>query len=391
MRSQIKTLTAVGLLLAAALTVAACEKKNEAPQGRAPEVAVVTVKPQKLSLTTELVGRTTSYQVAEVRPQVTGIVLKRLFREGGEVKAGESLYQIDPATYQATLSSAKADLARAEANATTARLKAGRFTELVAINAVSKQDHDDAVAALKQADAAVAASRAAVQQADINLRYTKVVSPISGRIGRSLVTPGALVTANQAASLATVQQLDPIYVDVSQSSTELMKLRRNLAESGIQKEGSTKAKVKLILEDGTAYPLEGTLEFAEVTVDPTTGSVILRALFPNPKHELLPGMYVRAVLGEGVKQDAMLAPQQAVSRDPKGNATTFVVSADNKVEQRMIVTGRSVGDQWLVTEGLNPGDRVVVEGFQRIRPGAPVKAVELEAPSAAAPTAKARK
>lgn len=390
MRTDKKTLTLAGLAIAAALSVSACDQKTAGGQGGAPEVGVVTMKPQKLAVTTELVGRTSPYLIAEVRPQVSGIVLKRLFREGADVKAGESLYQIDPATYQADASTAKAQLAKAEANLATARLKAGRFGELVSVEAVSKQDYDDAVAALKQAEADVAAARAAVERADINLRYTRVTAPISGRIGKSMVTPGALVTANQDAAIATVQQLDPIYVDVTQSSAELLRLRREMADGNIKSAGGKKAKVKLLLEDGTTYGLEGTLEFSDVTVDQGTGTVTLRAIFPNPKHELLPGMYVRAVLSEGVRDDAMLAPQQAVSRDPKGNATALVVSADGKVEQRVIVASRAIGDKWLVTDGLNPGDRVVVDGLFRIRPGVPVKGVELEATSGAAPTARAR-
>lgn len=395
MRSHLKSLTAAGLVLSA-LALSACDDKDAAQQAaapQAPEVAVVTVNPQKVTLTTELVGRTSAYMVSEVRPQVSGIIQKRLFNEGGRVKAGESLYVIDPAPYEADYTAAKAELARAEANTATARARAKRFSDLVSLEAVSRQEYDDAVAALKEAEAAIMAGKASVQRAEINLRYTKVVSPISGRIGRSLVTPGALVTANQPEPIATVQQLDPIYVDVTQSSAELSRLKRSIDSGQVKsakKAADTKAKVRLVLEDGTPYPLEGTIEFADVTVDPSTGSVVIRAIFPNPNNDLLPGMYVRAILGEGVLEDALLAPQQAVSRDPMGNATTLVVGKDGMVQQRTVVADRSINGKWLVSEGLQAGDRVIVEGLQRIIPGAPVSPVELEATTGAVPSMKAQ-
>jgi membrane fusion protein (multidrug efflux system) len=347
---------------------------------------VVTLAPQTLALTTELAGRTQPHQISEVRPQVSGILLKRLFTEGAQVKAGEPLYQIDPATYHAAADQARAALAKAEANVATNRLKAQRYEELAALDAVSKQARDDAVVALKQSEADVAAAHAAVQTAQINVDYTTLTAPISGQIGRSSVTPGALVTANQAAALATIQQLDPIYVDVTQSSADLLRLRRALASGTLKTAGADQARVKLVLEDGTPYPATGTLQFAEVTVDPTSGAVTLRAVFPNPKQTLLAGMYVRAILEEGVRSGALLVPQQAVTRDPRGNGVALVVGADGKVAPRILTIDRAVGDQWLVTAGLAAGDRVIVEGLQKARPGAPVTPVEkTAAPAAAAP------
>jgi membrane fusion protein (multidrug efflux system) len=326
-------------------------------------------------LTTELPGRTSAYLIAEVRPQVGGIIQKRLFTEGSDVKEGEVLYQIDPAVYQATYNSAKAALARAEANLIPIRLKAGRYAELVKINAVSQQDYDDANAALKQAEADVEAGKAAVEIARINLAYTKVTAPISGRIGRSSVTNGALVTASQPAALATIQQLSPIYVDVTQSSAELLRLKQNLASGLLKSNGAAQARVRLILEDGSPYPLQGTLKFSEVTVDQSTGSITLRAIFPNPKHMLLPGMFVRAILEEGVNEHAILVPQRGVTRNPAGNAMVMVVGSEEKVEPRVIKVPRTVGENWLVSEGLKAGDRVILEGLQKARPGTPVKAV----------------
>lgn len=371
------TLTFLMGTLVIYLVLSGCGEKGGPAAGPAapPEVGVVVIQPQRVSLTTELAGRTSAYLVAEVRPQVSGIIQKRLFTEGADVKEGELLYQIDPSTYQAAYNSAKAALSRAEANLGPARLKAERYQELVKINAVSQQDFDDANAAFKQAEADVEAAKAAVDLAGINLAYTKVTAPISGRIGRSSVTDGALVTANQPAALATVQQLNTVYVDVTQSSTELLRLRQNLASGLLKSNGATQAQVKLLLEDGSTYPLPGTLKFSEVTVDRSTGSITLRAVFPNPKQTLLPGMFVRAILTEGVSERAILVPQRGVTRDQSGNAMVMIVGSKEKVEPRVIKVVRTVGENWLVSEGLKAGDRVILEGIQRARPGTPVKAV----------------
>jgi membrane fusion protein (multidrug efflux system) len=354
-----------------------CGKKQPGgpPQAGTPEVGVVTVQPERVMLTAELPGRTSAYLIAEVRPQVGGIIQERLFTEGSDVKAGEVLYQIDPAVYQAAYNSAKAALARAEANLTPIRLKAGRYAELVKMNAVSQQEYDDASAALMQAEADAEAGKAAVETARINLAYTKVIAPISGRIGRSSVTNGALVTASQPAALATIQQLSPIYVDVTQSSAELLRLKQNVANGLLKSNGAAQAKVRLLLEDGSPYPLPGTLKFSEVAVDHSTGSITLRAIFPNPKHMLLPGMFVRAILEEGVNDHAILVPQRGVTRNPSGNAMVMVVGSEEKVEPRVIKVIRTVGENWLVSEGLKAGDRVILEGLQKARPGTPVKAV----------------
>lgn len=376
-----------GGIVLAALVLAGCGKQqaNAAMGAGGPvPVGVVEIKSEPVAITTELSGRTSPYMVADVRPQVTGIVQKRLFTEGGDIRAGAVLYQIDPATYQASYDSAKAALAKSEATLLSARLKAERYKDLVAIKAVSQQDYDDANAAFKQAEAAVAADKATLEAASINVAYTRVSSPISGRIGRSSVTQGALVTANQTTALATVQQLDPIYVDVTQSSTALLRLKRQLADGRLKRAGADQAKVKLILEDGSAYPQEGKLAFSDVTVDASTGSVTLRAVFPNPKHDLLPGMYVRAVLEEGVREQGILVPQQAVSRDNAGNAIAMIVNAEGKVEARKLTTDRTVGDKWLVSSGLQAGDKVIVDGLQKIRPGAAVSPVPADAASAPA-------
>jgi membrane fusion protein (multidrug efflux system) len=315
---------------------------------------------------------------------VSGIIKKRLFTEGSDVKAGQVLYQIDPATYQAAFASAKASEARVEASLVSVRLTEGRYRDLVKIKAVSQQDYDNASAALKQVEADLAFAKAAVETARINLAYTKVTAPISGRIGRSTVTDGALVTANQPTALATLQQLDSMYVDVTQSTAELLKLKQNLA-NGVMKKSSS-AQVKLLLEDGSAYPLTGILKFSEVTVDQSTGSVTLRAVFPNPKQTLLPGMFVRAILEEGVDAQAILVPQRGVTRTPKGDAMVMVVGAEDKVEPRPIKVIRTVGDKWLVSEGLKAGDRVILEGLQKARPGTQVKAVPFGSAPATAPT-----
>ena len=381
------TLTAA--ILAAAM-LAACGKPPGGPppaQGT-PEVGVIKVEAQQVVFSTELPGRTVPFLIADVRPQVNGIIMARKFREGSEVKAGEALYQIDPAIYKATHDSNIAALAKVQASLKTTRLKADRYKELSEIQAVSKQDYDDADASLGQGEADVAAAKANVETSKINLAYTRVTAPISGRIGKSGVTAGALVTASQATALATIQQLDPIYVDVTQPSAAMLRLKQAMASGELQKSGANAAKVRLMLEDGSAYPIEGTLEFSDVTVDQDTGAITLRAVFPNPKADLLPGMYVRAVLQEGVKEQGLLIPQQAVSRDSTGKPTVYVVGADNKLELRPIETDRAVGDKWLVRSGLQAGEQLAVDGLQRASPGAEVKVVPWapKAQAAAAPT-----
>jgi membrane fusion protein (multidrug efflux system) len=341
-----------------------------------PVVGVVTVQPQRLAITTELPGRTTPFLVSDVRPQVGGIVKVRKFREGGDVKAGEALYQIDPATYKASYDSNVAALAKAEASLRSTRLRAERYKELVAIKAVSQQDYDDAAASLAQGEADVASARANVETSRINLAYARIDAPISGRIGKSAVTPGALVTANQATALATIQQLDPIFVDVTQPSAAMLQLRQAMARGDLQKSSTNAAKVRLLLEDGSTYPLEGKLEFSDVTVDQNTGAITLRAVFPNPNADLLPGMYVRAVLQEGVKERALLVPQQAVSRDSTGKPMAYVVDAQHKLQRRLLESERAIDDQWLVKSGLQAGDQLVVDGQQRVAPGVEVKTVQ---------------
>lgn len=369
------------LLLAGSLLLGSCDRgKQSAPPPPMAEVSVMTVQPEKAVLTTELPGRTSAYRVAEIRPQVNGLIQKRLFTEGSDVEAGQTLYQIDPAPFQAALANATASLHRAEANLTAVRLRAERFAELLAQRAVSQQDYDDADAALKQAMAEVEYGKAMVETARINLGYTRVTAPISGRIGKSTVTDGALVTAYQPIALATIQQLDPIYVDVPESTTDRLRLRRRLGQSRLDQDGTKENKVKLILEDDTTYPLEGTLKFRDVSVDPTTGSVTLRMVFPNPESVLLPGMFVRTVLQEGVNEKAILILQQSVSRDPKGNPFVLIVDAEGKVQLRPLTLDRAIGDRWLVSSGLAPGDRVIVEGMQKVRPGFSVKAVPFEKP-----------
>jgi membrane fusion protein, multidrug efflux system len=377
-------------VLTVAVASAGCGRARPAPRPGPVEVSTVALRSERVVLTTELPGRTAAYLMADVRPQVNGIIQQRLFVEGSEVKAGSLLYQIDPAPYKAAFEQAKAALAVAEANLPPARSRAERLKGLVEIHAVGQQDYDDAAAGLLRAEAGVTSARAAVESARINLGYTPLKAPISGRTGKSSVTPGALVTAYQPTPLVTIQQLDPIYVDVTQSSADLLRLRRNLESGQLKRAGSGESKVKLVLEDGTPYPHEGRLQFRDVTVEPTTGSVVLRMVFPNPDSTLLPGMFVRAVVGEGVNEKAILAPQQGVTRDPKGNASALVVGADGKVESREITVGRAVGDRWLVTGGLAEGDQVIVEGLQKIRPGVPVKAVPFGAkPAGAAPTSSA--
>ncbi|MDP1927056.1 MAG: efflux RND transporter periplasmic adaptor subunit [Thiobacillus sp.] len=382
----------LGFALAGVLMLSACDgdQKNAdaGAQPPPPAVTVLTVQPESVAVTAELPGRTVPYLVAELRPQVTGIVKARLFKEGSEVKAGQVLYRLDQATYQAAYDSARASQERAAANLEAARLKAGRYADLVKIEAVSAQANDEAQAGQKQAQADVGVAKAALDKARVDLDFTRVISPIAGRIGRSTVTAGALVTANQTAALATVQQLDPIYVDLTQSSAELLKLKRALDSGKLARTGGNTVPVQLVLEDGSAYGAGGKLEFSEVTVDPTTGSVTLRAVFPNPKGELLPGMYVRARLTQGMNRDAMLVPHAAVSRDPKGNATVMVVNAESKAEARIVKAGQSIDDKWVVTEGLVAGDRVIVEGLQKVKPGAPVQVQVQAAAAGPAPAAK---
>lgn len=363
------------LCMLLSLALFACEDGSKAGPGGASglrEVAVVTLQPRREVYTTELAGRIASFQVAEVRPQVSGILQKRLFTEGSDVRAGQALYQIDPATYEAALESAEAALLKAEANVAPARLKAERFRELLSIKAVSKQEYDDAHAAFKQAEAEVAVNRAAVKTARIQLEYTKVRSPISGRIGKSAFTPGALVTANQAQALTSVRQLDPVYVDITQSSQDVLRLRTKFAKGELRK-AAERAVVRLRLENGALYPHEGTFQFTDVSVDESTGTVSLRALFPNPDAVLLPGMYVRAVLNEGVDEKALLVPQRALLRDPKGQASVLLVGPGDTVESRRVEVGRTVGDAWQVLSGLEPGERIILEGGQNVRPGMKVK------------------
>lgn len=376
-----------------ALLLSGCKSKAAKPSASPAEVATVTIRPEPAVMTTELPGRNCSYLVAEIRPQVNGLIQKRVFHEGSNVKAEDLLYQIDPAPYQAAYEQAKAALATAEADLITAkanlpaiRLRAERLRGLAAIHAVGQQDYDDASAALEQAEAtiesrkaAVEMSRAAVESARINLSYTPIKAPISGRIGISNVTVGAMTTAYQPTALAVVQQLDPIYVDVTQTSAELLRLRQRLESGRLKQNGPIQNRVKLILEDGTAYPLEGTLQFRDVTVDPSTGSVTLRMVFPNPKQILLPGMFVRAVVQEGVSEYALLVPQQGVTRDTKGTPIAWIVNKDEKVEQRTLELDRAIGDKWVVTKGLEDGDRLIVEGLQRVRPGDRVRAVAFAA------------
>ncbi len=360
MRGLWSAIATIAALAALSAGLAGCGRGGRPAPGP-PEVGIVTIHPQSVTLTAELPGRTSPFAISDVRPQVSGIILKRLFTEGGEVKAGQTLYQIDPKPYQAAYDSARANLA-------TTKAKADRYAALLKENAIAPQDYDDARAAYLQAAAAVETAR-------INLGYTKMTAPISGRIGISSVTEGALVTANQTGALTTIQTLDPIYVDIAQSSTQLLALKQAMAKGQIDQNAPVVAKVSLLLEDGTRYPLEGTLQFTDVTVDPGTGSVTLRALFPNPMHLLLPGMYVRATVAEGVDPHALLVPQQGVIRDSRGEPTALVVGTDDKVELRTLTVSRTVGNDWLVTKGLKDGDRVIVEGTQKIQPGMAVRPV----------------
>jgi membrane fusion protein (multidrug efflux system) len=360
--------------VACGLALTACQPPKAAPPAPPPpEVVVATVAAERVVLTAELPGRTSPYRIAEIRPQVNGLILKRLFTEGSDIKAGQELYQIDPAPFQTALNNAQAALGRSEASLPALTARAGRFRDLVGEKAVSQQSVDDASAALRQTEADIQFYQAALEHARINLGYTRVVAPIAGRIGSSMVTDGAIVTAYQPVPLATIQQLDPIYVDVPQSTGELLRLQRRLAEGRMTPDAVTRDAVKLLLEDGTAYPQEGTLQFRDVSVDRSTGSVTLRMVFPNPQGVLLPGMFVRARVQEGVNENAILIPQPAVMRDPKGNAFAYVVDAQGTAQPRPLTLDRAIGSQWLVGAGLAPGDRVIVEGLQRIRPGTPVR------------------
>jgi membrane fusion protein (multidrug efflux system) len=358
MLKQPASAAAVSALALAILALSGCGEAPPPPAAQVPQVGVVTLAAQPYTLTTELPGRTAAFRIAEVRPQVDGIIQKRLFTEGSEVKADQQLYQIDAASYAASLKSA-------EASVVSARSLAARYKELVVDKAVSQQAYDEAEAARLQAEAVL-------EKARIDLRYTRVLAPIGGRVGRSAVTEGALVSNGQSTAMATIQQLDPIYVDVTQSSAELLRLRRELAAGQLEQAGKA-AKVSLTLEDGSTYPHSGILEFSEVSVDEGTGSVTLRAVFPNPAHDLLPGMFVHARLNSAVKQQAILAPQQGVTRDLKGQATALVVGAGDKVELRQLQAERTSGDRWLVSAGLQAGDRLITEGLQYVRPGDPVK------------------
>lgn len=374
-------------LLSSFVVLTACGQSTAqtAPAAVAVEVGVVTLTTQDVKLQTELPGRTVAFQTAEIRPQVGGIILKRQFTEGGAVTAGDALYQIDPASFAATVQSAKASVAKAEADLQQAKAKASRYQQLIKQRLVSQQDFDEIQANFQQRQAEVAAAKAQLTSAQIQLDYSSIKAPISGQISKSSVTAGALVSAGQATALATIAQLDPIYVEVTQSSAELLKLKKSLA-SGALGQGSTNVSLKL--EDGSQYPLQGQLQFAEVTVDASTGSVVLRAQFANPQQLLLPGMYVRATIDSAVKSAAVLAPQRGISRNAKGEATAMVVNKEGIAELRLVNASRTIGDQWLIETGLNAGEQLIVEGLQKIRPGSPVKAVPFQsATTPAAPVA----
>ncbi len=385
-----KGLLAAGWLMAALLLMNGCQK-GKGGEGKAapmPEVATITVAARSVELVTELPGRTAAYRVAEIRPQVNGIIIKESVKEGSEVEAGQLLYEIDPAPFKVALESAKASLAKAEANLPSVRARAERYKELLAQKAVSQQDFEDVTAVLGQSQAEVEYWKAAVEAARINLNYTRVTAPFAGRIGRSQVRTGTLVTAYQPTPFTVLQQLDPIYVDVVQSSSELLRLRRALEAGRLRSEGDHSSKVRIFLEDGTPYPLEGALQFADVSVDPTTGSFSQRIVVPNPRHLLLPGMFVRAVVKEGTAQQAILVPQQGVSRNSKGQAVALVVDDKDTVQQRILTIDRAVDDEWLVSEGLSVGDRLILEGMLKVRPGNSVKTVPLESATATGKTGK---
>lgn len=368
---------------ASALLGCSGAKAPAGPQGP-PEVGVLTLATRSVGIVDELPGRTVAYRVAEVRPQVSGIVQKRLFAEGSDVRAGEQLYQIDPSSYSAALRSAEAALQRAQANREKAKLLQDRYGPLRENNLVSQQAYDDAVTGFSAAEADVAAAKAQVESARINVVYCQVLSPIAGRIGRALVTEGALVTSQQSTPLALVQQLDPIYVDITQSSVEMLKLQRALASGELQRDEKNEAEVSLTLEDGSDYGQRGKLQFAEVSVDPSTGAVVLRALFPNPRRELLPGMFVRAQLTQAMKSEALLVPQRGVTRNQRGDAVVLVVGDDNRVAERTVTTARVIGNDWLIDTGLRAGERVILDGLQKVRPGVEVRPVEVSAQQSSA-------
>ncbi|MDE1477784.1 efflux RND transporter periplasmic adaptor subunit [Xenorhabdus bovienii] len=369
------------LVLSGSFILSGCNDNKNSQQGaageHASEVGIVTLKAEPLTVITELPGRTSAYRVAEVRPQVSGIILKRNYKEGSDIAAGESLYQIDPATYQADYNKVLANLSRVQANEKVSRLTVDRYKSLLGTQYVSKQEFDKANSEHAQAAAEVLSTKAALESTKINLAYTKVTSPISGRAGKSTVTEGALVSGGQSTALTTVQQLDPIYVDITQSSDDYLRLKNEIARGTVHKEGG-KTKTRLITDTGKEYSQEGYLEFSDITVDETTGSITMRAVFPNPNEELLPGMFVRTKLEEGVRQNAILVPQQAITRTPRGQATTLIVDKDNKVELRSINAVQAIGNKWLVTEGLKAGDRVIVTGLQKIAPGVTVKPTETD-------------
>lgn len=378
MRKNRGVLPLAMLVLSGSFLLSGCgEEQKQGGEMPPPDVKVVTLKAAPLTVSTELPGRTSAYRIAEVRPQVGGIILKRNYKEGSDVKEGESLYQIDPAPFQATLNSAQAELAKARANAELARLTVNRYKPLLGTNYISRQDYDEAVSTHAQAQAAVRAAQAAVQTAQINLNYTKVTSPISGLSGKSNVTEGALVATGQSQPLTLVQQIDPIYVDVTQSSDDYLRLKHEIASGAVDKEQG-KVAVSLVTAENKDYTHKGYLEFSDVTVDETTGSITMRAVFPNPQESLLPGMFVRARVDEGVRPDAILVPQQGVIRTAKGGAVVNVVNAKNEIEVRPVTVGQAYGNKWLVTAGVNNGERVVVEGFQKIKQGAVVKATEVD-------------
>jgi len=386
---QLKHLGKLTIPLVASLLVAACNSQQGGGQGQAApqEVGVVTIHPQRVTLSTDLPGRTASFRVAVVRPQVNGVLLKRMFDEGADVNEGQQLYQIDPAPYQAALDSAQAQLQKAQAAEGIAKAQADRYQLLKNSNAISKQDYDTTMATEKQALADIASAKAAVETAQINLTYTKVLAPISGRTGRS-ITEGALVTSDQTLPLVTIQQLDPIYVDIPESTAVLTRLRREIGSGQIKSIGQDQAPITITLEDGSPYDEPGTLQFSEVTVDQSTGSVIQRAVFPNPKAFLLPGMFVTVHVEEGISENGILVPQQGVMRDPKGQANVFIVTPDNKVALRSIHADRAIGDKWFVTEGISGGDRVIVTGLQKVMPGATVHPTEMTPEALEAAAAK---
>jgi membrane fusion protein (multidrug efflux system) len=377
-----------GLLLSLSLLLplSGCGDGRPQQNQRPPtEVGIVVLQPQRAELTTELPGRTVAFRIAQVRPQITGIIQKRLFEEGAYVRAGQPLYQIDAGTYRAAHDSAKAAVSKAEANALTAKLRYDRYLKLAESGVVSQQDRDDVTANLRQAEADLATAKAALTNASINLAYTRIEAPISGRSATSMYTEGALVTTNQTNPLTTIQQLDPIYVDLTQSSAEVLRFRQQLEGGSITRSGANQAKVRLRLEDGSLYAHEGTLEFTGVTVSETTGAITLRAVVPNPAGDLLPGMYVRAVVEQGVDDMAILAPQSSVARDENGEPVALVVTADNKVERRMVRTANAVGNFWRVIDGLGAGDRLITEGAQKVKPGDVVRPAVI---NAATPDAK---